>query len=397
VCDWDPTRSWEPLRIGAADDAAAAYAEIRSHCPVARVDGILGGFWAVLDHDLIVQAALDTATFSNVVPFFRTVRPPLECDPPEHTAYRRMLNPTFSKDAMRALEQPLLRSARALLEPLVARGSGDFAREFSHPYPTRALCLLLGVPEDDWRLINDWALRVDEVGGLTAPGSPERIAVGEELRPYMSGLIEARRARPGNDVVSALVAGDPELAPLDDEAILGIVMMLLSAGHNTTTSAIGSAVLRLARNEALQDAVRSDPALIPVLAEEVVRIDAPQQAMRRIATRDTELGGTRIAAGDWVWLVFGSGNLDPSAIENPASVRLDRTPNRHLGYGRGIHQCVGAPLARLELRIALELLLELTSDFRLDGPVARPEWPRLGVSSLPLSFTPATVSSAHAA
>ncbi len=394
--DWDPMRSWETLSTGAATDAVSAYSEVRERCPVARVDGLLGGFWAVLDHDLIVQAALDTSTFSNVVPFFKTIRPPLECDPPEHTAYRRMLNPYFSQAAMRSLEEPLRRSARELLEPLVASGSCDFAKEFSHPYPTRALCLLLAVPEEDWRLINDWALRVDEVGGVTAPGSPERLAVGEELRPYMTELIESRRARPGDDMVSALVGGDPELPPLDDEAILGIVMMILSAGHNTTTSAIGNTVLRLAGDAELQRKVREEPELIPPLVEEVVRLDAPQQAMRRIATRDTELGGRRIASGDWVWLVFGSGNLDPNAIEEPAEVRIERKPNRHLGFGRGIHQCVGAPLARLEIRIALELLFVLTSDVRPAGPVVRPDWPRLGVTSLPLTLAPA-LRSVHAA
>jgi cytochrome P450 len=389
MSDWNPAESWKALCSGADPDAVSAYAQIRERCPVARVEGMLGGFWAVLDHDLIVEAALDTTTFSNVVPFFKTIRPPLECDPPEHTAHRRMLNPYFSQAAMRSLEEPLRRSARELLEPLVASGSCDFAREFSHPYPTRALCLLLAVPEEDWRLINDWALRVDEIGGTTPPGSPERLAVGEELRPYMTDLIESRRARPGEDVVSALVAGDPELQPLDDEAILGIVMMLLSAGHNTTTSAIGSTVLRLAVDPGLQRAVREDPGLIPPLTEEVVRVDAPQQAMRRIATRDTELGGRRIGAGDWVWLVFGSGNLDPKAIDDPAELRLERKPNRHLGFGRGIHQCVGAPLARLEVRVALELLFELTSDMRLAGIVVRPEWPRLGVTSLPLLLVPA--------
>jgi cytochrome P450 len=212
----------------------------------------------------------------------------------------------------------------------------------------------------------------------------------------MTELIESRRALPG-DVVSALVKGDPELPPLDDEAIRGIVLMLLSAGHNTTTSAIGNMVLRLARDPELQCGVRADAELIPALAEEIVRVDAPQQAMRRVATCDTELGGRRIGAGDWVWLVFGSGNLDPKAIEDPAAVRVDRKPNRHLGFGRGIHQCVGAPLARLELRVVLELLFELASDFRLAGPVLRPKWPRLGVSSLPLSFTPARMRSADAA
>ena len=361
-----------------------AYAEARSRCPVARVDEILGGFWAVLDHDLLVEATLATGTFSNVVPFFNTRRPPLECDPPEHTVYRRMLNPYFSRERMAALEEPLRRFAGEMIDELLAAGRGDFATAFSHPFPTRALCLLLAAPDDDWHLINDWSYRVDEVGGQSPPGSPERIAVGEELRPYMAALIEERRRKPGDDVVSCLVRGDPELPALDDDMLVGIVMMFISAGHNTTTSAIGNAVLRLARDPELQSRLRDDPELVPAFAEEVVRIDAPQQAMRRIATADTELGGRQIAAGDFVWLVFGSANLDPSAIERPTDFDLSRTPNRHVGFGRGIHQCIGAPLARLEVRVALEELLARTSSFRVDGAVTRPGWPRLGVDRLPL-------------
>jgi cytochrome P450 len=368
-------------------DASLAYAETRSECPVARVDGVLGGFWAVLGHDLVVETALDTARFSNVVPFFHTRRPPLECDPPEHRVYRRMLNPHFSREGLAALEGPLRRFALEMIGELVAAEGGDFAAGFSHPFPTRALCLLLGLPDDDWRLINDWSRRVDEIGGQTPPGSAARIAVGEELRPYMTELIEARRRTPGDDVVSALVRGDPELRPLDDEMVVGIVMMFISAGHNTTTSAIGNAVLRLARDGELQSRLRANPDSIPAFAEEVVRVDAPQQAMRRIATEDTELGGRAVAAGDFVWLVFGAANLDPAAFERVGEIDLERSPNRHVGFGRGIHQCIGAPLARLELRVALEELLARTSSFELDGDVVRPMWPRLGVDRLPLRFS----------
>ncbi len=348
--DWDPNEAWLAIQVDGVEDASSAYAGVRERCPVARVDEVLGGFWAVLDHASLVQASLATSTFSNVVPFFKTRRPPLECDPPEHTFYRRLLNPYFSVERLDEMAEHLRHFALELLEPLLATGTGDFAESFSHPFPTRALCLLLDLPDADWRLISDWSKRVDEVGGQSPPGSPERIAVGEELRPYMTSLIRRRRAQPGNDVVSGLVHGDPGLEPLDDEAILGIVMMLITAGHNTTTSAIGNAVVRLARDANLQERVRREPALIPALVEESIRIDAPQQAMRRIARGDTELGGRRISAGEFVWLVFGSANLDPSAVERPTELDLERSPNRHVGFGRGIHLCVGAPLARLEVR-----------------------------------------------
>jgi cytochrome P450 len=169
-------------------------------------------------------------------------------------------------------------------------------------------------------------------------------------------------------------------------------MMFISAGHNTTTSAIGNAVLRLARDPELQRRLRDDPELIPAFVEEVVRIDAPQQAMRRIAMSETELGGQQIAAGDFVWLVFGSANLDPAAIDRPTAFDLARAPNRHVGFGRGIHHCMGAPLARLEVRVALGELLARTSSFCVDGDVTRPDWPRLGVDKLPLLLTAAAAS-----
>ena len=371
------------------EHAGDAYGAVRERCPVARVDEVLGGFWAVLEHDALVEAAVAPATFSNVVPFFRTRRPPLECDPPEHTFYRRLLNRYFSRERLAAMEPRLRAFVVEMLVPLIAAGNADLAEAFTYSFPTRALCLLLDVPDEDWRMINDWSKRVDDIGGQTAPGSPERIAVGEEIHPYMTELIQQRRQAPGDDVVSGLVSGDPDLAPLDDEAIVGIVMMLISAGHNTTTSGIGNAVLRLGRDRSLQDRLRAAPTLLPGFIEEIVRIDAPQQAMRRVAVKDTELGGRKITAGDFVWLVFGSANLDPQAFERASELDLDRSPNRHVGFGRGIHLCVGAPLARLEMRVALEELLARTASFELAGAVARPAWPRLGVDSLPLSLVEA--------
>jgi cytochrome P450 len=365
-------------------DASSAYGDAAARCPVARVESAFGGFWAVMGHDTLIKAALDTSTFSNVVPLFKTRRPPLECDPPEHQFYRRLLNPYLSREHLATMEDDVRAYAREMIAPLVAAGGADFAEEFCHPFPTRVLCRFLAAPDHDWRIINRWGRHVDRVGGQAAPGSAERIEAGEEIRPYMRALIAARRARLGSDVVSGLIGGDPDLPPLDDEAVIGIVMMLISAGHNTTASAIGNLVLRLARDTELQRRLRDEPALIPSAVEETVRLDAPQQAMRRIATRDTELGGRRIALGDWVWLVFGAANLDAQAIERPTEFDVERLPNRHVGFGRGIHLCVGAPLARLQVRIAVEELLERTSLFEVSGPVKRPEWPRLGVSTLPL-------------
>lgn len=384
---WDPNAAWAPLQGDEAHDVGAAYGEIMSRCPVARVDEVLGGFWAVLSHDALVEVALDTETYSNVVPLFGTRRPPLECDPPEHRFYRRLLNPFFARDRIAAMETDVRRYAIEMLEPLVAAGCVDFAEELALPFPTRVLCRLIAAPDEDWQIINDWGKRVDEVGAQTPPGSAERLGAGAEIHPYMIDLIRERRAHPGDDILSGLIHEDPDLPPLDDEALLGIVMMLLSAGHNTTSSAIGNLVLRLARDGTLQARLRDDPSLIPAAVEESVRLDAPQQAMRRVATRDAELRGCSVSKGEWVWLVFGSANIDPDSFDRPTAFDIDRSPNRHVGFGRGIHLCIGAPLARLQVRVVAEELLARTSSFSIDGPIRRSEWPRFGLTSLPLRFS----------
>ncbi len=337
-----------------------------------------------MGNEQLVSAAHDNETFSNVVPMFGTRRPPLECDPPEHKLYRRLLNPYFSHERVAGLEPRIRALAIDMLLELDAAGDIDFVADFSYIFPTRVLCTLLSVPDEDWHLINEWGAATDRAVGTQAPGSPDHVAAGEKLRPYMLSLVEERRMKPGDDVVSGIIHGDPELPPLADEAIVGIIMMLLSAGHNTTTNAIGNLVVRIARKPELQQRLRADPDLIPLAIEESLRIDAPQQAMRRVATKDAELAGQSIKQGEFVWLVFGAANLDSTAIRDPMTFRLDRGANRHHGFGRGIHLCLGAPLARLEVQIVVEELLARTEWIKICGTVARTNWPRLGVSSLPL-------------
>ncbi|MBB2914054.1 cytochrome P450 [Streptosporangium becharense] len=387
MTDWSPREEWGPVREDRVPGATGAYADARSRCPVARSD-VFGNAWVVLSRDLVNEVALDTRTFSNVLPLFGVRRPPLESDPPEHTRYRRWLNPYFGKERLDALEPRVRAVAGEMLAGLAAEGRADFAARFSHPFPTRVLCMLMDLPDEDWELINAWSQKVDRAGGQEAPGSAARSAVGAELEPYMAEIIARRRTAPGDDVISGLLQAETDGVPLPEEAVVGIVMLLISAGHNTTTGGIGSAVLRLARDPELQERLRADPSLIPAAVEEVLRLDAPQQAMRRVATREVVLGGRRIRAGEGVWPVFGAANLDPDALADAAEFRPDRRPNRHAAFGKGIHLCIGAPLARLQMRVVLEELLARTSSFKVAGQVERPDWPRMGVDRLPLRLTP---------
>jgi cytochrome P450 len=274
---------------------------------------------------------------------------------------------------------------REMLQPLLETGQGDFARELADPLPTRVLCHLLGLPDEDWGLINDMAARLHRVGAERRDNPGQRAALGGELHEYANRLIAARRqAVARDDVIGALLAARIEGGPLTDAAITGIVMMLISAGHNTTTSLLGNMVARLAADSGEQQRLRETPAAIAAAIEECLRLESPQQAMPRIATRDIELAGCPVRAGDHVWPVFGAANVDPAAFDDPLEYRPGRRPNRHLAFGKGLHRCIGAPLAQLQGRVVLEELLAATSAVTLAGPVTRPGWPRMGVSTLPV-------------
>ncbi len=384
--EWSPKRLWHVVESGRAPTVDTVYGEARSGCPVVHVrDGEGPGYWAVLGHDVLLDVVADTATFSNVVPLYPTRRPPLESDPPEHTAYRRVLAAHFSTGRTAALEPVVRDFTREMLQPLLEAGQGDFARELADPLPTRVLCHLLGLPDEDWPLINDMAARLHRVGAERRDNRGQRAELGGELHQYANRLIADRRqAAARDDVIGSLLAARIEGEPLTDAAVTGIVMMLISAGHNTTTSLLGNMAARLAADPGEQQRLRDTPGAIPAAIEECLRLESPQQAMPRIATRDTELAGCPIRAGDHVWPVFGAANVDPAAFDDPLDYRPDRRPNRHLAFGKGLHRCIGAPLAQLQGRVVLEELLAATSAITLDGPVTRPGWPRMGVSILPV-------------
>lgn len=394
VAEWRLIPDWQRVEDGSAANVNLVYGGPRTACPVHHSDELFGGFWAVIGHDEVVDAALDTTTFSNVVPLLATRRPPLESDPPEHSVFRRLMNPYFSRDRIRSFE-PIVRGfVVSMIDEALVREHVDFAPEIAYPLPSKVLCAFLGIDDSDWTLINEWEKKLSAIvgpyatpSGSDGPGPEARVAASEVVRPYVEQLVAKRRLEPMDDLVSALVTATVDGEQLSEEHVVGMVMLVITAGHNTTTSALGNAVLALARDPSLQQRLRADPALLPAAIEEWLRLEAPQQSMRRIATRDVELAGRHIAAGDRVELVFGAANLDPKALESAEVFSLTRKPNRHLAFGRGIHSCIGAPLARLEIRVLLEELLARTQSFGLNGMIRRTPWPRLGVQSLPLTLT----------
>jgi cytochrome P450 len=383
--DWNPS---EHLDLEAR---MAHMKEMRERCPVAYTDRGEGG-WGLLRHADIVAATMDPVTFSNGgAPRYGRPLAPLEVDPPVHREYRRLLTPFFTPKRMQQLE-PLVREfARELLAPIIQREHADLAREYSYPLPVLSLCALLGFGSDRWKEIK----RVSEDTLLVESADPaerERARASHEaLLVLARELVADRRARPRDaetDLPSAILGAEIDAKPIDDESAAGMLRLLISAGHNSTTSGLGNAILHLAREPRDQHRLRSNPIEIRKAIEELLRYDTPVQSMPRYASRALTLHGRTIEAGEKVDMFWASANRDESVFSEPDQCQLDRHPNKHVTFGYGIHLCLGAPMARLELRVALEELLEHTQSFSIEGEVQRTPFRRVGVTALPVRLVP---------
>lgn len=390
---WEPDRALADLATGRVADAAAAYAPLLEKGGVAWYDSGRGGggMWGIFSHAEVDRAAIDTRTFSSVtVPEGSPRILPLMADPPEHTGYRRLIGKFFSPAVIAKMEAEVRPFAGEMIDAMIAAGTADFAQHYAYGFSTRVLCHFLRVRED-WTIYNDWSAAMEKStgAGTATPGAALPDNLFGAIVPYIQALVAERRANPSDDVVSGIIGEEVNGALLNDEAVVGLTIALIVAGRSTTASGIANLVLRLARDIELQQYLRANPHRIPDAVEECLRIDAPQQEQPRKATRDVEVAGQLIKAGDAVFLNYGSANLDPARWEDPATFDIDRKTKAHFGFGRGLHQCFGAPLGRMEIRVSIEELLARTASFELAGAISRHTWPRLSVEELPLRFTPA--------
>ncbi|MCA1644661.1 MAG: cytochrome P450 [Chloroflexi bacterium] len=394
-----PLADWDPEDPAMLEDISGTLAELRARCPVPYTQRT-GGYYAFTRYADIRAATRDPDTYSSageqLMDGLRRI--PIELDPPEHTAYRRIMQPYFSAARMQALEPRVRQFAAELLQPLIERGRGDIANAFTFPFPTRVLCATLNIPDEDWAKLKLWAgeSRLARTAGSDNRGG----AAGgnEEFVAYAREMIASRRIAPldpTEDLTSGLLAARVNGEPLTDERILGIVRLLLSAGHNSTTISLGILIGYLAMQPDVQRRLRTEPALIPQAIEEILRYETPvvANANPRIVTRDVTVNGRALKRGDRVVLLWGSGNHDDDAFPDADRCIIDRSPNRNFVFGHGVHMCIGAPVARLELRIALEELLRRTHSFEVDDPLVRgPWWRQRGPTQLPLRFEGAHVS-----
>lgn len=394
MSDNRPAEDWDPQASEVRRDPHAAYAELRQRCPVAHSHR-WGGFWTLTRYEDIVNVTVDPQTFinsvQNVVPavgFGKRI--PLHADPPAHTHYRRILTPPFRRERAAALEPTVRRLVVSLLEPLIARDRGDVVKEFTYFLPVRVLCAFLHIPQAD---AADLKERSERYADALHRGDYETLKQeSDALYAHARRVVAARKEAPldpEEDVTSALLAAEIDGEPLDEALIVGCVRQLLVAGHLTLTLSIASAVLHLARDQDLQQRLRREPARIADAVEEFLRLYPPNRAFARTATRPVEIRGQTIEVDEPIALLWPAANRDPDVFDSPDEFDLDRSPNRHLSFGHGTHKCLGAPLARLEMRVALEELLARTETFELDGPITYADWPEFGPRKLPIRLVPA--------
>jgi cytochrome P450 len=394
IVDWNPGAAFAAVTAGTEAELSPGYGAAISRGSVVRASMPRGGTaWVVVGAKALRQVLLDHRTFSSAVAHFGTTRlPPIEADPPEHSAYRRLLNPYFRPERLATMEPALRTFAADAVTQLIAGGAqGEDALETLVSVPVRSLCLLLGIADSDWPVVRRIETALHAAGGRLDAHDRSRSAERGELATdafsLASDLMAARRSQPRDDLVSGIVNWELGGRRLTEEEALGIIILIILAGFGTTFRTLAAAVRLLASDQALQSTLREAPERIPAAVEEVLRIDSGAPALDRIATRDLELGGCPIRRGDAVMTAYGAANHDPADVEAPSEFRLDRGPNRHLAFGHGVHKCVGAPLARLEVRLFLEELLARTQSITLAGPVQRKPWPDLSCVTLPLTIT----------
>ncbi|UYP18656.1 cytochrome P450 [Rhodococcus sp. Z13] len=382
------------------DNLQERVAELAAKGPVVYSTAY-GGHWIVTRYKEIHEVLRDAETFSSY-PNNLVTGPggmgkfiPIELDPPEHTAYRLALQPLFSPNRMKALNEQIRDLVNELIDDFAGKGEVEFISAFAHELPTRVFLALMDWPMEDAPLFTE----ATDVVLMGKPGlSPEenqqaQVAAGFAMFGYFHKMIQERRENPGDDITSTLIHTEVEFEDgkrlLTDEELYRMCFLLLIAGLHTTQGALAWSIIHLSKNPEQRRALLEDESLIPSAVEEILRFEAPVTPGRR-ATRDVELGGVQIKEGDQLILTICSANRDPEEFDDPEELQIDRHPNRHLTFGGGPHRCLGSHLARVELTIALEEIHRRIPDYELienDPPILHASQVR-GCMRLPIKFTP---------
>jgi cytochrome P450 len=382
----DP-KSFDPYAL-TADSVFDVYRDLREQCPAARSEQY-GGFWVLSRYRDVFAALRDHGTYSSQYGVHIPQREghlriaPLGYDPPEHTIYRGLLAPALSQEAVSRLEPFIKTLVADLVGPVAARGGGDLVAEVALPLPLQVICRILGLSAE----------AAQTVRALTEQMWTDFERLGDEARwplaNFLLGEVNARREHPRDDFLSQLVQAKYGDRPLTETELAALVVSLANAGHQTTMNAAGNALLHLAQHQDHQLRLRQDPKLIPAFVEESLRYYNPTHMFARTLTREVSVDGATLQQGDKTMLVYAAANRDPEQFPDPDQFILDRAANRHLAFGWGIHFCLGALLARTELRILLEEFAQRHPPFRLAGEPTHSRMEgghHMGVASLPVEF-----------
>ena len=362
------------------------------------------GFWVLTRYADVIASLRDPRLIKEPIAAFVAARfgmtvPPglglsmLDRDPPDHTRLRGLVSKAFTPKALERLRPDIHRIVDGLLDRVGEHGEMDLIDEFAYPLPVNVICDMLGVPVKDQERFRQWGL--DIARGLDAIMLPPESEVAQRsvagrrgLAEYFRELIAQRRASPREDMLSALIAAEEAGDKLNEDELLATCILLLVAGHETTVNLIGNGTLALLRHPGEMRRLRDDPGIIGSAVEELLRFDGPVQRTARIPSEDIVIGGCTIPKGEMVMPFLGAADRDPAQFPDPQRLDLTRADNRHIAFGMGIHFCLGAPLARMEGQIAINMLLKRLPKLALatDKPEFRQSLTLRGLQSLPVSF-----------
>ncbi|MEV5555503.1 cytochrome P450 [Nonomuraea wenchangensis] len=374
VSDW--ATDFSHLEPEWAADPYPIQDDLRQRCPIAHTDRF-GGGWLPTRYEDVAAIAYDTERFSSrsiIMSNFRPPRdlapvggtPPISSDPPFHHDARKLLLPAFTKTAVSRMEGPTRAFCHQLIDAFEGRDVVDAARDYAQHIPVRVIADMLGFPQEDGPRFREFI--ESSLEGVNLPPE-ERIERMDELFDYLLAQIRDHLDHPRDDLTTYLIEAELYGRKLDPSHVAGTMALLLIAGIDTTWSAIGASLWHLAKTPADRERLVADPGLVPTAMEEFLRVYAPV-TMARLVKEDMHWNGVDMKADDWVLLSFPAANRDPAQFEQADEVVIDRKVNRHVAFGLGIHRCVGSHLARMELRVALEVWLERMPRFELADPAA---------------------------
>jgi cytochrome P450 len=378
-----------------------AYAQVRERGPLQLPDMTLNVFSSFQDCDDVLRhpsSASDRLKSTaarrqlDLGADARPFGPPgfLFLDPPDHTRLRKLVSKAFAPKVVKALEPDITALVESLLDKVADAGRFEAIDDLAHPLPVAVICRLLGVPIEDEpqfsRASGLLATALDPVltfTGQARDDGDEILQASLWLRGYLRDLIARRRRDPGDDLMSALITVEESGDQLTEDEIVATCNLLLVAGHETTVNLIANAILAMLRHPAQWTALNADPQRVSVVVEETLRYDPPVQLVGRIAADDITIGDAQVPKGDAMMLLLAAAHHDPAAFDRPDEFNPDRETIRHLGFGKGPHFCLGAPLARMEAAVALTKVTELFPQARLGAePQYKPNLTLRGMASL---------------